>query len=94
MRFRSPLVIAAAVAIAFAGAARADEASDLKAQMEQLQKQMDAVKAQLEQMQKKQEEQAKAAPPAAKPEAAPADKWSAVEQHDRRVRRLHNQGNG
>jgi hypothetical protein len=70
MRFRSPLVVAGALAIAFAGAARADEASDLKAKMEQLQKQMDMMKSQLEQMQKKQEEQAKAPPPAAKPEVA------------------------
>src|SRR2546425_3444058 len=62
MRFRSPLVIAGAVAIAFAGTVRADETSDLKAKLEELQKQMQAVKSQLDQMQKKQEEQAKAAP--------------------------------
>jgi predicted porin len=66
MRFRSPLVIAAAVAIAFAGAVRADEASDLKAKFEDLQKQMETLKQQLDQvnaqLKKQQEEQAKAAP--------------------------------
>ena len=76
MRFRSPLVIAGAVAIALAGAVRADEASDLKAKLEELQKQMEAVKSQLDQMQKKQEEQAKAAPAAARPEGS---KQSAME---------------
>jgi predicted porin len=67
--------------MALAGAARADDASDLKAQMESLQKQMDAMKAQLEQMQKQKEEAAKAAPavpPAAKGEEA-AKKYQAIE---------------
>ncbi len=66
MRFRSPLVIAGAVAIALAGAARADDASDLKAKFEELQKQMESLKSQLDQvnaqLQKQKEEQAKAAP--------------------------------
>jgi hypothetical protein len=78
MRFRSPLVIAGAVAIAFAGAARADEASDLKAKFEALQKEMEAVKAQMEKVteqlkkQKEEQEKAAAAPPAAKAEAGAA----------------------
>jgi predicted porin len=76
MRFRSPLVIAGAVAIAFAGAVRADDASDLKAKFEALQKQMEEVKNQLEQVTKKQKEQEAAA--AAKP-AAPAEKKSPAE---------------
>ncbi|MBV8210175.1 MAG: porin [Burkholderiaceae bacterium] len=83
MKVRSPLVIAGAVAIALAGAARADEASDLKAKLQEMQQQMDQMKQQLETLQKKQEEQAKAAPaapPAAKPEGAAADKWSAMEK--------------
>src|SRR5260370_10144277 len=66
MRLRSPLVIAGAVAIALAGAARADDASDLKAKFEELQKQMESLKSQLDQvnaqLQKQKEEQAKAAP--------------------------------
>jgi predicted porin len=74
MRFRSPLVIAGAVAIALAGAARADDASDLKAKFEELQKQMESLKSQLDQvnsqLQKQKEEQAKAKEEQAK--AAPA----------------------
>src|SRR5882762_8240507 len=67
MRFRSPLVIAGAVAIALAGAARADDASDLKAKFEELQKQMESLKSQLDQVnsqlqKQKKEQQAKAAP--------------------------------
>jgi predicted porin len=65
MRFRSPLVIAGAVAMLLTGVARADEASDLKAKFEELQKQMETLKQQLDQvnaqLKKQQEEQAKAA---------------------------------
>ena len=75
MRFRIPLVIAGAFAIAFAGAARADDASDLKAKLEALQKQMDAVKAQMDQMQKQREEEMKKpAAPAAAPVARAEEK--------------------
>jgi predicted porin len=74
MRFRIPLVIAAALAMAFAGAARADDASDLKAKLEALQKQMDSIKAQMDQMQKQREEEMKkpAAPPVARAEEGAA----------------------
>ncbi len=74
MRLRIPLVIAAALAMAFAGAARADDTSDLKAKLEALQKQMDTIKAQMDQMQKQKEEEAKkpAAPPVARVEEGAA----------------------
>src|ERR1700745_2005191 len=66
MRFRSPLVIAGAVAMLLTAVARADDASDLKAKFEELQKQMESLKQQLDQvnaqLKKQQEEQAKAAP--------------------------------
>jgi len=65
MRFRSPLVIAGAVAMLLTAVARADDASDLKAKFDELQKQMETLKQQLDQvnaqLKKQQEEQAKAA---------------------------------
>jgi hypothetical protein len=80
MRFRIPLVIAAAFAIALAGAARADDASDLKAKLEALQKQMDAVKAQMDQMQRQREEEMKKpAAPAAAPAAEAKGEKSPIE---------------
>jgi predicted porin len=51
-----PLVVAIALALAGAGAARADEVSDLKAQMEAMQKQMDALKARLDQVTQQQQQ--------------------------------------
>ena len=74
MKTRFPIVIVAAFAIAFAGMARADDASDLKARFEALQKQMEEVKAQLDQVMKKQKEdqdKQAAAPKAAAGEAVP-----------------------
>ena len=80
MRFRIPLVIAAAFAIALAGAARADDTSDLKAKLEALQKQMDAVKAQMDQMQRQREEEMKKpAAPAAAPAAEAKGEKSPIE---------------
>jgi predicted porin len=65
MKARIPLLIACAMACAVSGVARADAISDLKANMEVLQKQLDAVKAQLEQVtsqvQKQNQEKEKAA---------------------------------
>ena len=50
MNIKRPLAIAIALTFVGTGAARADEVSDLKAQMEVMQKQMDAMKARLEQV--------------------------------------------
>ena len=50
MNIKRPLAIAIALTFIGTGAARADEVSDLKAQMELMQKQMDAMKARLEQV--------------------------------------------
>ena len=50
MNIKRPLAIAIALMLVGSGAARADEVSDLKAQMEVMQKQMDAMKARLEQV--------------------------------------------
>ncbi len=68
MRSRLPIVIACVFAIAAAGVARADDASDLKDKFEALQKQMDAVKAQLDRVNaqlQKQKEESQVAPSAA-----------------------------
>src|ERR1700688_2374839 len=48
MNARKPLLVACALALAVSGLAKADAVSDLKANMESLQRQLDAVKAQLE----------------------------------------------
>jgi predicted porin len=65
MQRRLPIAIAMACVLLSAGAARADDASDLKAKFESLQKQMEAVKAQLDQvtsqLEKQKQEQQKAA---------------------------------
>ena len=50
MNIKKPLVIAIALALGVPGLARADQVSDLKAQMEMMQKQMDELKAKLEQV--------------------------------------------
>jgi predicted porin len=50
VNFRKPLVIAIALALAGPGVAHADQVSDLKAQMEAMQKQMDELKAKLDQV--------------------------------------------
>jgi len=60
MNIRKPIIIAIALALASSGVARADEVSDLKAQMEAMQKQMDALKARLEQVTTQVEQQKKA----------------------------------
>ncbi|HYR00891.1 MAG TPA: porin [Casimicrobiaceae bacterium] len=60
MNVRRPLVIAVALALGAVGNARADEVSDLKAQMEAMQKQMDALKGRLEQVTKQVEAQKEA----------------------------------
>ncbi|MEO8848307.1 MAG: porin [Casimicrobiaceae bacterium] len=54
MNSKKALVIACSLAVAGMGAARADVTTDLQAQMELLQKQLDAVKTQLYDMQQKQ----------------------------------------
>lgn len=58
---KNQFVIACCLALAFANSARADETSDLKAKLDALQKQMDAIKGQLEevtaQMQKQKQDQ-------------------------------------
>jgi predicted porin len=51
MNVAKPLVVAITLAFAASGTARADEVSDLKAQVEALQKQIEAVKAKLDQVQ-------------------------------------------
>ena len=58
MRFRNIAISAGAVAFCASGVVHADDVSDLKAQMEVLQKQLDTVKTQLYNMQesKKKEE--------------------------------------
>jgi predicted porin len=61
-----PLVIASAVAFAFATSARADDAADLKAKLEALQKQIEVLKGEMDRMSgkvQKQEERAAATPP-------------------------------
>lgn len=50
MNIKRPIAIALALAFAGSGIAHADEVSELKAQMEAMQKQMDALKARLEQV--------------------------------------------
>ena len=63
MNFKRIVLAASSLAIAFAGPAHADATSDLQAQMEVLQKQLDAVKTQLYDMQQKQKSaEAKPAP--------------------------------
>ena len=61
MNARKPLLLGCALALAVSGLAKADAISDLKANMESLQRQLDAVKAQLEavtgQLQKQKQEQ-------------------------------------
>ena len=47
MKIKTPLAIAVAAVFASAGVAHADDASDLKAKMDALQKQVDALKAQI-----------------------------------------------
>jgi predicted porin len=67
MNVRKPLLVACALAFGVSGLAKADAVSDLKASMESLQRQLDAVKAQLEavtgqvQKQKQDQEQEKRA---------------------------------
>jgi predicted nucleic acid-binding Zn-ribbon protein len=50
-------VVACVVALALSSAARADMTSDLKAQVDALQRQLEAVKLQLDQVQREQQEQ-------------------------------------
>ena len=57
---KKTLVIACSLALCGVGQARADAVGDLKAQMDQLQRQLDAVKAQLHEMQEKEQKQAQA----------------------------------
>jgi len=75
MRSSNWLAIVCAFAVAATGTARADDASDLKAKFEALQKQMEAVKAQLDQvtsqLQKQKEDQAKQAAAPASSGAVP-----------------------
>jgi predicted porin len=70
-RQRVALALAATFALVAVGTAHADDASDLKAKFEALQKQLDDVKSQLEQMQKQKKEEK--APAAAAPAAAPKE---------------------
>jgi predicted porin len=81
------MAVACALAFAASGTVRADETSNLKAQLESLQAQMNALKAQLEsvnsQMQRQQEQQRQAATSAAAaPTPAPAPGASLVQVED------------
>ncbi len=57
MNYKKTLAIACSLAFAGVGSARADTVSDLKAQMDLLQRQMDAVKTQLYNMQEKEKQE-------------------------------------
>jgi predicted porin len=63
-------VVACVAALALSGAARADMTSDLKAQVDALQRQLEGVKAQLDQVQREQQEQ-RQQPRAPQPQGAP-----------------------
>jgi predicted porin len=60
LNIKRPLAIAIALTFVGAGAARADEVGDLKAQVEMMQKQMDALKARIEQVTTQVEQQKQA----------------------------------
>jgi predicted porin len=74
MKFqKTSIAIAVSLALGCAANARADQASDMQAKLDALQKEVQELQAQLNAVRKKQEQAAAAAAPAAKPAAAPGN---------------------